>query len=121
MSVKYCHKCFIKSIKDHNNDNVEMVMPIEHSAELCGVVDCKEQATRLIYGKGETPGIALPTRKEYIIQMSKELTLAIENGCVVEFGAAEKFLPGMPQLTEYKFLIDKEMLIRTINVQEKGK
>jgi len=124
MTTKYCENHFKKFIEQTlvtTEPELHMVMPLENSTEECSFEGCTEHVKKILYFKGESAAIGLPSRKDYIMQMHKELQVAIENGCVVEFEAAEKFLPNMPQLTLYKFLINKEMLVQELNHQELNK
>jgi len=122
MTSKLCQTHFSEMINDKKQGEfIEMIVPQEHCTDICDIKDCEEKATRKIFGKGESTQLGLPSRKEYIIQMVKEVQAATEIGCVIEFSGEDKFLPGMPQLTLYKFLINKEMLVANINSMAKGK
>jgi len=102
-------------------ETVEGLITMKNSTEFCDEEDCDQKITRLVYGPGESGLIQLPTRKEYILQMFKELQIAIETGCVIEFSAEEKFMPQLPIFTIYKFMVNKEALVKALNIQEQGK
>ncbi len=108
-------------------ETVEGLITLKNSTEICEEDGCEGKITRLVYGPGESGLIQLPSKKEYILQMMRELTIAVETGCVMEFSAEEKFLPNIkdypepPILTQYKFLVNKEALVRSLNMQEQGK
>lgn len=122
MTVKICDSHFLEQFSLLVNlDKTEMILPIENSIEECEIENCTAKVTRLIHYKGELKNLSLPARKDIIIQMFKELQLAIESGCVVEFGAHEKYIANMPNLTEYKFLVNKDALINHINQNENHK
>lgn len=102
-------------------ETVEGLITMRNATEFCDEPGCDEKITRLVYGPGEAGLIQLPTRKEYVLQMFKELQVAIETGCVIEFSAKERFIPSMPIMTEYNFIVNKEALVKALNVQEQGK
>lgn len=122
MTSFYCDLHFIEMINSGNQASyIEMILPITNSKDKCCNNECSDKVTRKVYGIGESNKIKLPDRKDIILQMFSELQSAIETGCVVNFSAKEIFLPNAPLLTEYKFRIDKEQLVRNLNEQEKGK
>ena len=122
MTHAVCQSHFSEFLADEDQRQfIEMIVPLENCSEECEFKDCNEKVTRKIYGKGESATIGLPSRKDYIIQMVKEVRTAMEIGCIVEFSGEDKFMSGMPQLTLYKFLVNKEMLIANINSMEKNK
>lgn len=112
--------------------DIRMVLSIEDPDEKCEMfgislaeneaVECGRNATKVVYLQGENPTLSLPPRKEVIIQMHKELQMAIENGCVVEFSAEDRYLPNqIPMLTKYTFIVDKEAVVRATNAINQGK
>lgn len=122
MTSKLCQSHFLDMINHEQQGGfIEMIVPQENCADICDFKDCNEKVTRKIYGKGESTQLGLPSRKDYILQMTKEVQAAVEIGCVIEFSGEDKFIPSMPQLTLYKFLVNKEMLVANINSMNKGK
>ncbi len=72
LTGNYCETHFIETINSKNQGEfIEMVLTIEHSGGICEYLECNDQATKRVYGKGESPGVGLPTKKEYILQMHK--------------------------------------------------
>jgi len=122
MTLKICDSHFLERFSILANlDKTDMILPVENSQENCEIENCTSKTTRLIHWKGELKNLSLPPRKDIIIQMFKEVQLAIESGCILEFAAREIFKSNMPNMTEYKFLINKDLLITSINNNEKNK
>lgn len=85
--------------------------------------ECNEVAFYQVYEKGDSPQLELDPldRKKIILQMFSELQIAIEEGCIIQFSAKEIFPPTGPTITQYTFLVNKEMLINIIHSKNAGK
>ena len=119
---KLCTKHFLEVIRDNTQgETIQMILPIENSQDKCENLECIETCKKIIHYTGELIAYTLPPRKDIIIQMFKEIQLAIESGCVIEFSGEDKYRPGLPNMTLYKFLINKELLVKSINLNENGK